>query len=129
VERCYWEKVFDLMFQAKIDTWDYPWTASVWYHGGLTATPNVNMVSNIGFGPDATHTAVANDPNADRPRQGMREIIHPSLVRADSEADRWVFDMHLGGRNLRFPRSWILFPRRVVSYFSRRLDYLLRSRS
>jgi hypothetical protein len=41
VERKYWTKIFDQMYRQEIDTWDYPWTASVWFHGGLSATPNV----------------------------------------------------------------------------------------
>ncbi len=55
VARAYWEKIFERTYRAEIDTWDYSWTASVWYHGGLTATPNVNLVSNIGFGKDPQH--------------------------------------------------------------------------
>jgi hypothetical protein len=54
VERRYWEAIFDRVAHGEIDSWAYPWTASVWYHGGLTATPNVNLVTNIGFGEDAT---------------------------------------------------------------------------
>ena len=50
VERRYWQKIFDRVYAEKIDSWAYPYTASIWYNGGLTATPNVNLVSNIGFG-------------------------------------------------------------------------------
>ena len=39
------------------DIWDYLWAFAQIAHGGLTATPAVNLVRNIGFGPDATHTA------------------------------------------------------------------------
>lgn len=37
-------------------TWDYQWAWSVAYHGGLWGVPHQNLITNIGFGPDATHT-------------------------------------------------------------------------
>jgi len=121
VARGYWEKIFDHMYRAEIDTWDYPWTASVWYHGGLTATPNVNLVSNIGFGSDATHTVSADSPLAGMATQSLGEIRHPTVVAQDADADRYVFDHAFGGRSRRFPFSWLSFPRRVAGFVFRTL--------
>lgn len=39
-----------------IDTWDYQWTMHHLMQGRLAAIPARNMVDNIGFGPQATHT-------------------------------------------------------------------------
>ena len=125
VEREYWSKIFDCMYRAEIDTWDYPWTASVWFHGGLTATPNVNLVSNIGFGEDATHTTSKKSKHAELPVSSIGELKHPPEVMRDESADSWAFNYHFDGRNLRFPRSWIIFPRRVAGYLYRKF----RSRS
>jgi hypothetical protein len=52
----YWEKIFQKCYEGKIDTWDYMWTYSCWINSGLTIIPNSNLVSNIGFGTEATHT-------------------------------------------------------------------------
>ena len=35
VQRRYFEKIFDQVQDGKVDTWDYSWTANVWYKGGL----------------------------------------------------------------------------------------------
>lgn len=121
VERKCWEKIFDQMYLAKIDTWDYPWTGSVWFHGGLTATPNVNLVSNIGFGADATHTSVLDSPFAAMPTQGINPITHPSVVKNNAEADRYVFDHNFGGRVLRFPKNIFRLPSRIVRALGRML--------
>lgn len=51
----YWRGEFDTVYHRTLDTWDYVWTFSCWANSGLTCTPRVNLVSNIGFGPDATH--------------------------------------------------------------------------
>jgi hypothetical protein len=110
VERKYWSKIFDRMYRAEIDTWDYPWTASVWFYSGLTATPNVNLVSNIGFGPDSTHTASADSPLAGIATGQLGELTHPDQVVQDTAADRYVFDHVFDGRSLRFPQSLLRVP-------------------
>ena len=65
VEHRYWRKIFDQVHAGEGDSWAYPWLASTWYNYGLTVTPNLNLVSNIGFGPDFRHTAKADSPLAD----------------------------------------------------------------
>jgi hypothetical protein len=53
----YWHLVFKKIFDADQKfTWDYQWIFAQWIHGGLAIVPHVNLVSNIGHGPDATHT-------------------------------------------------------------------------
>lgn len=39
-----------------LDTWDYPWVFALAARGQMSAVPAVNLVTNIGFGPEATHT-------------------------------------------------------------------------
>jgi len=49
--------------------------------------PNVNFVSNIGFGSDITHKKDKNNIFAEMKIEEINEIIHPSFVLADQEAD------------------------------------------
>lgn len=99
-ERRYWERILSRVARGEIDTWDYPWMASTWYHGGLTATPNANLVRNIGFGPDATHTKSArNLPGSETAPLGP--LRHPSEIQQDVEADRYTFEHCFGGAALR----------------------------
>ncbi len=105
VERRYWEGIFDRVHAGAIDSWAYPWTASIWYRRGLTATPNVNLVSNIGFGRDATHTTSPRSPLAGLALRELGPLRHPERVEADAKADRFAFDHAFGGRSQRFPRS------------------------
>ncbi|MCP4953673.1 MAG: glycosyltransferase family 2 protein [Proteobacteria bacterium] len=116
VERKYWKKIFDSVRAGEIDSWAYPWTASIWFHGGLTATPNVNLVSNIGFGADSTHTASLNSPLAEMATEPLGELQHPTTVARDANADRYVFDDHFGGRWSRFPYSLLRLLRRMANY-------------
>jgi len=114
VERRYWRKIFDKVYADQINSWAYPWTACVWYHCGLTATPNVNLVSNIGFGSEATHTTSGNSPLAEMNTEALGEMCHPSLIGQDVDADNYVFNYTFDGKNLRFPASLFRFPKRVA---------------
>jgi hypothetical protein len=42
--------------RKEIDTWDYTWYYCLWKEQKLAITPALNLVSNIGFGSDATNT-------------------------------------------------------------------------
>ena len=55
-EAANWSKTFDSMYKGEIDTWDYQWVFANWLEGRVNVMPNVNLISNIGFGLDATHT-------------------------------------------------------------------------
>ncbi len=55
-EAASWSKTFDSMYKGEIDTWDYQWVFANWLEGRVNVMPNVNLISNIGFGADATHT-------------------------------------------------------------------------
>ncbi len=113
IERRYWSNIFDQMYRNEINTWGYPWTASVWYHGGLTATPNVNLVKNIGFGPDATHTIAESDQDG-QTVYPLGPTTHPEDVVQDKKADRYVFDHNFGGLEQRLHRRLLRLPRRIA---------------
>jgi hypothetical protein len=49
-----WKKTFNLVFQKKIETWDYQWTYTLFKNNSLVVVPSKNLVSNIGFGDKAT---------------------------------------------------------------------------
>jgi hypothetical protein len=119
VEKRYWKNIFDLMFLEKIDTWCYPLSASIWYRGGLTATPNVNLVTNIGFGVEATHTKSKTQENLKIPYKSLGALIHPKKIARNIEADNWVFNNHYGGKNLRFPFNFFFYFRKIIRYLLR----------
>jgi hypothetical protein len=121
VERRYWENIFDKVCAGSINSWDYPWTACVWKHGGLTATPNVNLVSNIGFGAEATHTASADSALSTIATASLGTLRHPTRVDHDRVADRYVFDHVFGGRSHRFLWPLLNLPRRVAKLVYRKM--------
>ena len=51
-----WMRLFDDVYAGKIDTWDYQWFYTCQINNGLGILPNTNLIKNIGFGSEATHT-------------------------------------------------------------------------
>lgn len=50
------ERVISTLSEHRHDVWDYQWQYSVLRRKGLCISPAVNLISNLGFGDDATHT-------------------------------------------------------------------------
>lgn len=122
VEQLFWQKTIDSVFSGKLDTcWDYQWCACIWRAGGLTATPNSNLVSNIGFGSDATHTFSANSPLAAMGVASIGAIVHPNKVEAERIADKYVFDYRYGGKYERFPFILFYLPKRFLGILRRKI--------
>lgn len=52
----YYSNMFDQVYTHELDTWDYQLQYLIFQKEGLSIVPCKNMVKNIGFGVDATHT-------------------------------------------------------------------------
>jgi hypothetical protein len=53
----HWFDILKDTYEAdKKVTWDFQWIYAQWSYGGLAIVPSVNLVSNIGYREDATHT-------------------------------------------------------------------------
>jgi hypothetical protein len=86
-----WSKTFDIIHSGVVDTWDVQWMYACWRQQGLSIIPNVNLISNIGFRPDATHTKNESDRFAELPAEPMNfPLHHPSEVSRDFEADLYT---------------------------------------
>ncbi len=87
----YWTKIFSSVYNNKVDTWDFQWVFTVWYNKGLSILPTRNLVTNIGFNSDATHTKL-NDGFLDSlPLQKMEfPLIHPLRMEKNKGMDKWL---------------------------------------
>ncbi len=85
--RPHFTRVFENQYQQKVDTWDYQWQFACWAQGALTILPSVNLISNIGFREDGTHTKAAN-PMASRPTfEASLPLRHPPVMLPQLEID------------------------------------------
>ena len=98
LERIYWVRKFE---KVRAETksahiWDYQWHFAVAARCGLTIVPAVNLMTNIGFGEDATHTVDSHAQLA-HPEAGEMPfpLRHPSQLLRDSRRDWQYFHEHL----------------------------------
>lgn len=97
----YWKRMFDEM-QNGMDTWDYALNYSTWYHNALSIRPKVNMITNIGFGRNATHTKSSLN-NALFPKAGDIKfpLHHPIGISVDDDAEKRIEWVNFSGMDKR----------------------------
>lgn len=66
--------------------WDYQMQIHLFRQNALTIHPAVNLISNIGFDAEGTHTK-GNDGRGDREVYPILPLSHPETVTADSKRD------------------------------------------
>ncbi len=73
---------------GQLDTWDYQWAFTLLSQSGLSITPGCNLISNIGFGGQATHTHNVDHPWANLPTQALPlPLRHPPFMMRDTHSD------------------------------------------
>jgi hypothetical protein len=87
----YWRQIFDEVYRGdKLHIWDYQWTFACWQQNGLCILPQVDLVSNIGFDRDGTHTLRSNQ-FANLPIGKLTfPLIHPESIDRDRPADIFI---------------------------------------
>ena len=56
-DQFFWKDIFSRVKSGELDScWDYQWTFACWKNEGLSLVSSKNLVQNIGFTLDATHT-------------------------------------------------------------------------
>jgi hypothetical protein len=85
-----WTRRLDLAHRRELGTWDYQWLFACWRQRGLSVQPTVSMISNLGYGGDATHTiSSCHDPRADVRAAPMPfPLRHPEMFAESPRADR-----------------------------------------
>lgn len=84
----FWQNIFQYTYEKKINSWAYAWTFSCWIQNGLSILPNVNLVSNIGYSLDATHTVNNYNNFANMPVVPIDfPLQHPLFIIRNSQAD------------------------------------------
>jgi hypothetical protein len=88
-ERC---KIFDEVFKHKIDTWDYQWSFARLMNSGLSVVPTLNLISNLGFNNEATHTIGEDSELANLPIYELKFPLKENLYLVpDRDYDRSFF--------------------------------------
>lgn len=89
----YWYGIYECIRSGKMkNAWDYQLILSLFRHSQCCAIPQVNLVSNIGFGIDGTHCVDEFSPLHAFPRGELKfPLVHPADVRHSSSVDHVIF--------------------------------------
>jgi hypothetical protein len=88
----FWTETFKAVQSGALDTWDFQLAFACFRHELLNIVPDRNLVQNIGFTPEATHTHTSSDVArcvaiGEEPRW---PIVHPERLETWRAADALV---------------------------------------
>jgi hypothetical protein len=110
--------VFSLTYKGEINTWDHQNFYSSIVNDSVSIIPNYNMITNIGFNENGTHTFDEESSSANRKYQQLPCIIkRPIIFKIDRAADTYVLAKDLpsqGDRIVIFIKSSLKF---ILNYF------------
>lgn len=94
-EAAFRKKMYDSACADEIDAWSIAWDMARQARGGVSLIPSVNLVSNLGWGQDATHTHDLHDPRACMKTDSISfPLQHPGSLEADDQADLAYFNRY-----------------------------------
>lgn len=87
----YWDAHLERVYRSyqapDLSVWDYQWFFTTWARNALAVYPRVNLVSNIGYGEDATHTT-SDGSSVYFPSSALDfPLTHPPEIVWDRKAD------------------------------------------
>lgn len=99
-EKDYWLSVLEQLRNRKQEyTWDFQWALTCMGYQSKCIIPARNLVSNIGFGTDATHTSENTSVTSNLTSYEMLfPLIHPKEVLWNDYADRKIASKFIHGQ-------------------------------
>lgn len=92
-EAKYRNTIFQNTYEGKINSWAYQLAFACAIQNGLTILPNRNLVSNIGFGAEATHTSNSKNPLKNLlVKEISFPLKHPPFVIRHLDADKFTWE-------------------------------------
>ncbi|MEA5464685.1 class I SAM-dependent methyltransferase [Leptothoe sp. PORK10 BA2] len=99
LEQNYWHFFFERVYKKKSVHWDYAWQFACWSNQGVSIIPNVNLVSNIGFGDNATHTKNSELYFSNLPKNhiNIEKVVPLPKISLNDHADKITFNVRYRG--------------------------------
>lgn len=100
-EKMYCHHIYNVLRKYKLDYWEYQYNYHIWEQNGLCVSPNVNLVTNVGF---------------KRRKRRIRKLIkgtapilpleHPEKIERNRKADAYTFKKVYSRRLARIFGDW-----------------------
>ncbi|HEY9609031.1 glycosyltransferase family 2 protein [Allocoleopsis sp.] len=84
-----WQRTAQMLYDGRLTGWDFKWMFACWLQNGLCIISDRNLVTNIGYGAEATHIHDEKDPYIKMATEAMDfPLKHPPFIIRDLEADK-----------------------------------------
>lgn len=95
-EKFWWLDIYDNLTKDYYNgsSWDFQFIFAIWANKGKSIVPNVNLSTNIGFGPGATHTTNPNAVTANRPTAPILPLTFVDNEEISRKADLFYHDFY-----------------------------------
>lgn len=95
-EKYFWEEGIKQSKKKNFNNWDTQWVAAIWNNYGVSLNPGMNLVSNIGFGKNATHTKETNSFFSNMPLSKAninfkKMISEREIIKENTNIDEKIF--------------------------------------
>lgn len=88
----YRKSIYDASFKNKIDAWSYAWSFARIINSGLSVVPSVNLIKNLGFGSDSSHTKSRKNAFSSQKIYSIKfPLKEPEYIIADRVFDKKYF--------------------------------------
>ena len=103
----HWIHAIDSIDRKVVDAWDWQWYFTVSANNQLTIFPQCNLISNLGFGDDATHTRGSAPAKYLLTKQLPFPIIHPQYILQNTRYDQMFEEIKIKNKSLKrfIPRA------------------------
>ena len=123
-----WQNIFDKVWSKEIDTWDYQWTYTNFLRGGMCIVPIRNLIKNIGFDEEGTHTKQEHFLFS---HTVLEEICfplkHPENIYLNSRADVYLTDNWMGVTQKEFYKI-IFFQSKLIKLLVKTKQFFIKWR-
>lgn len=85
----FWNHLFNQVADNQIDTWDLQWVFYNFLGGMFSIMPKFNLIRNIGFREDATHTKETTDYSNLIVNENIFPMVHPEKLIINEIADNY----------------------------------------
>jgi hypothetical protein len=100
-EEAHWTLRFDNSASNKVDTWDYGWVLACFKNNWKNVIPKENLIMNIGFGENATHTkSFRLVPQITKKNLHIQDFVWPKADLPSKKVDKWIVEKLFYAGNL-----------------------------
>jgi len=104
----YWYYLLRKVLSGKLNSWAYCWMITCFLNRGFHIYPSTNLVTNSGFGLEATHTkGLAPYMPQSFGVAPSFPLKHPENITACSTSDKWIED-HMYSKSFFVRAQWVL---------------------